>query len=150
MDFAQIDILELLPQRPPFVLIDRLMHFDETTTVTQFAVPEAHLFVEAGELTASGLIENIAQTCAARMGYINCYIYKRTVKLGFIGAIRDLTVHRTPRVGELLTTTIRTIEEVFSMTLVEAEVRAAGELLVSARMKIALSDIDARQEGARP
>lgn len=29
MEFEKIDILDLLPQRPPFVLIDRLVHFDE-------------------------------------------------------------------------------------------------------------------------
>ena len=71
MEFEKIDILDLLPQRPPFVLIDRLVHFDEHRTVTRFTVPEGHLFCEEGCLQAAGLIENIAQTCAARMGYIN-------------------------------------------------------------------------------
>lgn len=40
MEFEKIDILDLLPQRPPFVLIDRLVHFDEHRTVTRFTVPE--------------------------------------------------------------------------------------------------------------
>lgn len=40
MEFEKIDILDLLPQRPPFVLIDRLVHFDEHCTVTRFTVPE--------------------------------------------------------------------------------------------------------------
>lgn len=149
MDLSQIDVLEIIPQRPPFVMIDRLTHFDEVTTATAFAVRADNIFVDDGVLTASGLIENIAQTCAARMGYVNRYIYKRTVKLGFIGAIRDLRILRTPRIGEQLVTTITTLEEVFSMTLVQAEVRAGDEVLVSAQMKIALSDIDAREEGAQ-
>ena len=35
MDFEKIDILRLLPQRRPFILIDRLVHFDEAQTVTR-------------------------------------------------------------------------------------------------------------------
>lgn len=146
MDFEKIDILELIPQRPPFVMIDALCHFDQTRTVTRFEVRKDNIFVDDGELSASGLTENIAQTCAANMGYINIYIYKKTVKLGFIGAIKDLEIIRRPKVGEVLTTTIKVIEEVFSMSLVEAEVRSSGELLVSASMKIALSNIDSQSE----
>ncbi|WP_417014761.1 pseudouridylate synthase [Alistipes sp.] len=143
MSFEEIDILDLLPQRPPFVLIDRLVDFDERRTVTQFTVRENHLLCEAGRLQAAGLIENIAQTCAARMGYINL-LHAERVKLGFIGAIRDLEIRRLPRIGETLRTTIMNLEEVFRMLLVEAEVHSGDELLATARMKIALSEIDAQ------
>lgn len=36
-------------------------------------------------------------------------------------------------------------EEVFKMTLVDAEVKVNGEVIVTAEMKIALSDIEANQ-----
>lgn len=143
MSFEEIDILDLIPQRPPFVLIDRLVHFDERRTVTRFTVREEHLFCEHGALQAAGLIENIAQTCAARMGYINLINAER-VKLGFIGAIRDLEIRRLPRCGETLLTTIGNPQEVFRMMLVDAEVRAGEEILATAQMKIALSEIDAQ------
>ena len=61
MSFEEIDILDLIPQRPPFLLIDRLVDFDERYTVTRFTVRENHLFCEQGELQAAGLIENIAR-----------------------------------------------------------------------------------------
>lgn len=144
MDLEKIDILELIPQRPPFVMIDRLVYFDEVLTKTRFQVREDNIFVEDGRMTPSGLIENIAQTCAARMGYINCYIYKKEVKLGFIGAIKDLQILRRPLVGEELITSVEVTEEVFQMTLVKAEIESKGEILVSAIMKIALSDIDSQ------
>ena len=86
-----IDVLTLLPQRPPFVMIDRLIHFDEVVTTTQLEVRPDNLFMEAdGLLNNCALVENIAQTCAARMGYINQYIYKERVRLGFIGSIKKL------------------------------------------------------------
>lgn len=144
MPLEDIDILTLLPQRPPFVMVDRLVHFDQTATTTQFLLRADNLFMEPdGLLNPCALIENIAQTCAARMGYINQYIYKNGVKLGFIGAIKNLQILRPVRQGELLTTHIEVVEEVMRLTLVNASVRIGQELVATAEMKIALSDIDA-------
>jgi predicted hotdog family 3-hydroxylacyl-ACP dehydratase len=126
-------------------MIDRLIYFDRIVTKTELLVRNDNLFFEHQRLAASGLIENIAQTCAARMGYIN-RLSNESVKLGFIGAIRNLTILRTPREGELLTTTIEVKEEVFQMTLVDAVVRSGEEVLVTAEMKIAISDIDAQKD----
>lgn len=145
MNFSQIDIHELLPQQEPFVMVGALMHFDMARTVTETVVTADNIFTEGGEFTASGIIENIAQTCATRIGYINKYIYKKGIKIGFIGAIRDLRIHRLPRVGETITTTIDTVEEVFGMTLVKATVTArAGTPVAECQMKIALSDMDSQ------
>ena len=140
MRFEDIDVHTLLPQQEPFVMIDQLLHFDEVTTTTRFTVREDHLYVENGRLNACALIENIAQTCAARMGYINHYIYKKEVQLGFIGSVKNLIVKRVPLLGETLTTTIKVMEEIMKLTLVQAEIKVGEETIVTAEMKIALSD----------
>lgn len=139
----EIPILELIPQRPPFVMVDCLTHFDRLRTETALTVREDNLFVEDGCLSAAGLVENVAQTCAARMGYIN-WLDREHVKLGFIGSVRDMSFLRLPRVGEVLTTSITVREEVFRMTLVDAEVRVGDEVIATAEMKIALSETDAQ------
>lgn len=139
MNLSEIDIHELLPQQEPFVMADRLTHFDMERTVTETCVTAANLFVDNGELTPSGIIENIAQTCAARIGYVNKYIYKKGIKIGFIGAIRNLRIERLPRVGETITTTIDTLEEVFGMTLVKGTVTVGSETVAECQMKIALN-----------
>ena len=43
-------------------------------------------------------------------------------------------------------TTIENLEEVFRMTLVQATVRSDNEVLATAQMKIALSEIDAQSD----
>ena len=129
---------ELLPQKPPFVMIDRLVSCDDVFSVTELEVRPDNIFVSDGRLSAAGLVENIAQTCAARIGYLNL------VKIGVIGSISNLNIIRTPKVGERLTTTIELLEEVFQMTLVEAVVRSGDEELARCNMKIALTDIDAK------
>jgi hypothetical protein len=80
------------------------------------------------------------------MGYINKYMLNGKVKLGFIGAIRNMTISRTPCLGEALTTTIEVLEEVFKMTLVNATIKSGNEVIVQAEMKIALSDIDSVEQ----
>lgn len=142
-EIKDIPLNELIPQRPPFVMIDRLMSSDEVYSTTELEVREDNIFVENERLTASGLIENIAQTCAARIGYINLSS-GQPVKIGVIGSISNLTISRTPIVGEKLTTTIQLLEEVFNVTMVLASIKIGDEEIVSANMKIALTDIDSK------
>lgn len=139
-DVSEVDILELIPQRPPFIMVDRLLHFDRIVTTAEFAVREDNIFLEGDELQPEGLVENIAQTCAARIGYVNL-MNKESVRLGFIGAVRNLSILGTPKIGETIETTITVKEEIFQMTLVDAEIRLNGSVIVNAEMKIALSDI---------
>lgn len=145
MELNKIDIHELLPQQEPFIMVGKLVSFDMGKTVTQTLITDKNIFVEDGVFTASGLIENIAQTCATRIGYINKYILKKEIQLGFIGAIRNLKLHRCPKVGELIETTIITEEEVFGMTLVSATIMVDGELIAESSMKIAVRDVESNK-----
>lgn len=140
MDLEQIDIHELLPQREPFVMVDKFVYFDEKTTTTSFLVREDNLFVENDRLNACALAENIAQTCAARLGYVNKYILKRGIQIGFIGAVKDMKVIDTPVVGDVLTTTIHVLEQIMGLTLVTAVIRIGDRVVTTAEMKIALAD----------
>ena len=140
MKLDEIDIHELLPQQEPFVMVDKLTAFDEKITATSLTVRADNIFVEDGWLNECALAENIAQTCAARLGYINKYILKRAIQIGFIGAIRDMTVVARPHVGDRLETVIEVMEQVMELTLVTATITCNGRQIVSAQMKIALSD----------
>ncbi len=140
MKFEKIDIHELLPQQEPFVMVGRLVHYDDVVTTTLTKISDGNIFVENGVFTPSGVIENIAQTCAARIGYINKYILKKGIQIGFIGAVRDLDISRLPKTGEEITTSISVIEEIFGMTLVSASVKAGDEVIAESEMKIAISE----------
>lgn len=146
MEIDKIDIHELLPQREPFVMVGRMVYFDMGRCATRTRIAPGNLFVEKGRFTASGIIENIAQTCAARIGYINKYILKKGIQLGFIGAIRNMNLYRSPEAGEEIETEIVTIEEVLGMTLVSAKVTAGEETIAEAEIKIALSHKESKGE----
>ena len=138
-EFERIDVHTLLPQQEPFVMIDRLVHYDPVRTVTMLDVRSDNIFADDGHLSVAGLNENIAQTCAARMGYISRSSGDR-VKIGVIGAITGFSVKRTPLVGEVLTTTIEVKQEVFQVTLVHATVTVGEEVIAETDLKIALQD----------
>lgn len=133
-----IDVHDLLPQQEPFVMIGSLVHFDKILTVTETEVLADNIFVDQNHFSASGLMENIAQTCAARIGYINKYILKKGIQLGFIGAVRNFEVISLPEVGDVITTRVEVKEEVFGMTLAEAVIMCGDKVLVTSDMKIAV------------
>lgn len=137
-DFLRtIDIHTLLPQQEPFVMVGTLTHFEMTHIETETVISADNLFVNDGRFAASGLMENMAQTCAARLGYINKYILMKGVQLGYIGAVRNMQVHELPKVGDKITTTVDVREEVFGMLLVDATVRCGDRLIAETEMKIA-------------
>ena len=119
------------------VMVDRLLHCDPVLTETELTIRPDNIMVENGHLTAIGLLENIAQTCAARMGYINLSSGKE-VRVGVIGALRDMEIHSLPKVGDSITTRIEVSNEVFGMTLAHAECRSRNNPLASGTIKIAL------------
>ena len=133
-----IDIHTLLPQQEPFVMVGCLIQIDEKSFATETLVKAENIFVDEGYLSASGLIENIAQTCAARIGFVNKYILQKGIQIGFISAVRNLEILSLPQVGQTITTKVEVVEEVFGMTLAKATVTCEGETLVTTEMKIAL------------
>lgn len=133
-----INIHELLPQQEPFVMVGCLTHVDQVRTVSETLIRQDNIFVDDGRFSASGLVENIAQTCAARIGFVNKYIYRRDIQVGVIGAVKNLEVLARPKAGATITTTVDVIQEIFGMTLASATVTCGDETLVRTQIKIAV------------
>ena len=142
-----INILDLIPQRPPFMMVDSLIYYDPVVAKTVFTVQKDNIFCSAdGRMEEAGIIENIAQTCAARMGYQEKTEAQRDgiIKIGFIGMIKTMEFFRNPVVGEQLETTVNIIENFFNTTLVETKVEIEGETIATCEMKIFLTDMRSR------
>lgn len=135
-----ISISELLPQKDPFIMIGSLRHFDMEVTKTETIIKEDNILVDNGKFSSTGLLENIAQTCAARIGYINKYINKKGIQIGLIGAVRNFDVSELPNVGDTIETCITVREEVFGMILAEAVVECNGKIIAQTEIKIAVTE----------
>ena len=139
-ELEKVDVHTLLPQQEPFVMIGTMTHFDETRTVTETKIAADNIFVDDGRFSASGLIENVAQTCAARIGFVNKYIHGNGITIGVIGAVRKLVINSLPAAGQTITTSVEIISEVFGMTLAKATVTCDGEELLSTEIKISVRE----------
>ena len=117
-------------------MIDAMLRFDDTTTATSFEVRKGCLFLSGDRLTTTGVIENIAQTCAARIGYINKYILKREITAGVVAAIKKLEIHEWPHIGDVITTDVEVQAEAFGMMLATATVRLDGREIAAAECKM--------------
>lgn len=137
-----IDVHTVLPQQEPFVMVGTLTHFKLTTSTTETRIEEENIFVNDGKFSASGMMENIAQTCAARIGFYNKYILKKDVQVGFIGAIRNYVVHSLPEVGSTIVTKVDILEEIFGMTLANAEIKCNNEVIATAEIKLSVRSVE--------
>lgn len=129
------ELITLIPQRMPFVFISSLLEASEIHSVTTFSFDASHVLCTDGKLTPGGVIENIAQTAAAKTGYMSRLKGKKP-PVGYIGDVRDFICTRLPLVGDELTTEIRVTNEIFDVTIISGVVKLNGEEIASCKMKI--------------
>src|SRR5579871_6249920 len=99
------DINTLIPQGPPFLMVDRLLAAEAPVTRTGYRVAAANPLVEDGRFSVAGLIENMAQTAAAGAGY-EAQAAGARMHSGAIVSINRLEIERLPAVGDDLETTV--------------------------------------------
>lgn len=133
------NILPFIPQRPPFVMIDDIVSADDSISTTTFTVRPGHLFVDNGLFTEAGLVENMAQTAAAGTGY-KAQQDGRPAPVGYIGALKNLSVTRLPAVGDTLTTEVAFKMQVMNAHIVEATIKVNEQEIAKCELKIFLQE----------
>lgn len=135
MSLPSANISALIPQQPPFVMIDRLISCDPGISNTTLLVETDNVLVFNGQLSEAGLTENIAQTAAAGAGF-TARQNGEDVANGYIGAIKNLEIFALPFVGDLIETEVTIEMQVFDTTLISGKVSCNGVLLAKCEMKI--------------
>lgn len=129
-----------MPQRPPILMVDRLLSADDKQAETELLVRADNIFVENGMLKAYAIIENMAQTCAAQLGYADVHVNgKKDVRIGYIGAVKRMQVETAPKVGETLRTRMEVLQDFGDMKLASAESFVDNRRIAVAELTIALS-----------
>ncbi|MDR2823998.1 MAG: pseudouridylate synthase [Prevotellaceae bacterium] len=134
-----IEITKLIPQRPPFVMVEKLLFCDELTTKTSLFLKNDNIFSENGYFSQSGIIENVAQTCAARLGYLNI---NKPVKIGMIGSVNDFEIFALPEIGCEIITEIVVEAEIGNIILLNANVLCGADKVAQGKMKVILTDTE--------
>ncbi|MBQ7819232.1 MAG: hydroxymyristoyl-ACP dehydratase [Bacteroidales bacterium] len=131
------NILELIPQRAPIVMVDEFLGIEDNISRTRFTVYNDNIFVDDNKFSECGLIEHIAQSAAARVGYI-FKSKNMPIPIGYIGSVNDFVITETLKPGDTITTTIEILQEVFSITLIKATCSVDDKEIASCKMKIFL------------
>lgn len=132
---TQENITQYIPQRAPIVMVDEVLSCEEKEIVSCLEVREDNMFVLDGKLTESGLVENIAQTAAAKVGY-ECHLRQIPVPVGFIGGVSKVQVNDLPPVGAKIETTVTIKNDVMNVTIISGSSQIDGKELISCEMKI--------------
>lgn len=124
----------LIPQRAPFVMVDRIDEYSENHLVSGFKIKEENIFVQDGIFQASGLIEHQAQSVALHTGY-KFYLLGKEAPTGYIGAIKTFEAHTLPKAGDVLTTEVKILSEIMGVTLVDTTTRLNDKVIAGSQMK---------------
>ena len=141
------NLIDLIPQKPPFVLISSLLQVSDAQAVTNFVFENTHPLCNSGKLTIAGLMENIAQTAAAKMGY-ECNLLGKKIPIGFIGDVRDFSFTKLPLVGEEIETEIVITNQIFYVSIITGSVKLNGEEIANCKMKIFVEPEDKTAKAA--
>lgn len=139
MEITALNILDLIPQAPPFVMVDALTYSDELISRSGFIIPADHCMVDGGYFTEGGLLENIAQTAAARSGY-EATANNQPIKGGYIGAVKDLEIFFLPAAGKTIRTEIIIENQFFNVSVISGSVWCDNALAARCEMKVFLNE----------
>lgn len=132
------NILSLIPQQPPFVMVDKLLFCDEMITRTTFMVTEDNVLVFNGVLSEAGLMENIAQTAASGAGYL-AKMENKQAAIGYIAAVKNFEVFDLPKVNDELITEVKIENQVFDVTIISGTVKHNDKIIAQCEMNIFIS-----------
>jgi len=124
-----------LLQQPPFCFIQSLEYWDKQSGLTGFTISPTTIFVDNGILMAAGVMENIAQSCAALIGQL-ALDRGDEIHMMPLCAVKKMYVHRFPRVGECLQTRVNIVDLDYGIYLMEVSVSVKDELIATAEVKV--------------
>lgn len=134
-------ILALIPQRPPFVMVDTLYEYTSLTGITGFKIPADNILVENGDFSEPGLMEHMAQSMSLHRGYHGYLAGLDKPKTGFIGVIKSVEIFELPKAGTRLKTYVEILHEIMNVTSVSSRTEnEEGKILAVSEMKTVTVD----------
>ncbi|MCK9627313.1 MAG: hydroxymyristoyl-ACP dehydratase [Bacteroidales bacterium] len=133
------ELLEYIPQRAPFVMVDSYCGRMEKASFTALTLKEGNLLNDGNHFSESGIIEHIAQSAAVAAG-VDFNAQGKPVPRGFIGAVSKMMINKLPMVGQRLNTTITEIQKFQGISLVSAKVECEGLIVAEGELKIFLQE----------
>ena len=128
----------LIPQKFPFVMVDKVLAFGENFITSGFTVEETNIFTENLIFQEAGLIEHMAQSVALYTGY-QFFLKQEPAPTGYIGSIKSIEIFQLPKVNDNLITKVNVLQEFAGITLVDISVLLNEVEIARGQMKTVLA-----------
>lgn len=128
----------LLPQKFPFVMVDRLFSYSETSLVAGLKIQNDNIFLAENTFLEAGLIEHMAQSVALHTGY-QFFLRNEVAPTGYIGSIKDIEIKKLPQINDTIQSNITILQEFGGITLVDIVTFLNNEAIASGQMKTVLA-----------
>ena len=134
-----MNIKSLIPQRDPIIMIDRIIKHSDEKTITSLLINKSNIFVDEDIFQSSGLIENIAQSSAARMG-MQMIKQGSDPLLGYIASIKNLIIIRLPNIGETIVTAVIETYRLNNIIVIKGESKVDDIIISSCELKVFIEE----------
>ncbi|WP_026727238.1 hypothetical protein [Flavobacterium denitrificans] len=128
----------LIPQKFPFVMVDRMFSYSETGLVSGLKIQESNIFLEGNSFLEAGLIEHMAQSVALHTGY-QFFLKKEIAPTGYIGSIKDIQIKKLPKINDIIQSNVTILQEFGGVTLVDIVTFLNNEEIANGQMKTVLA-----------
>ena len=149
LNLDKIDISNFLPHRPPFLMVDKVLILGDDHVSTSFEINEKCIFVKDNTFNEVGLVECAAQTCSSIVG--KTYFEdddlegKGTKLIGFISAIKKITVFSCPPVGATIITKAHLISrydsDQYSISTLQCNIYEGEKELLSCQLNLFIQEV---------
>jgi predicted hotdog family 3-hydroxylacyl-ACP dehydratase len=136
--FEQEFVENLLPQKFPFVMVDKMYSYTETSLVSGLKIQSDNIFYHNGSFVEAGLVEHMAQSVALHTGY-QFYLKQEPAPTGYIGSIKDIEIKELPKLDDEIQTTVSILQEFGGITLVDIVTKLNGVEIATGQMKTVLA-----------
>ncbi|MCI9846188.1 hypothetical protein [Flavobacterium pectinovorum] len=128
----------LIPQKFPFVMVNSLFSYSETSLVSGFKIEHNNIFLEENTFLEAGLIEHMAQSVALHTGY-QFFLKNETAPTGYIGSIKDIEIKKLPQINDTIQSNVTVLQEFAGVTLVDIVTFLNNEEIAKGQMKTVLA-----------
>jgi len=128
----------LLPQKFPFVMVDSMFSYTETSLVSGFSIKSDNIFFDNNTFLEAGLIEHMAQSVALHTGY-QFFLRNETAPTGYIGSIKEIEIKKLPKMNDSIQSTVTILQEFAGITLVNIVTTLNNEEIANGQMKTVLA-----------
>ena len=132
----QLDVTDLIPHRPPMVLVESLIEMDEDRGIARCmcVLPAGSPVAAAGRFPRMLVIEMLAQTAACLKGYIELK-HGLPIRPAYLVRIDDLEIVRIPEQGERIEVEARQERSLGGYFVYEAHCTACGDRIAGGTLR---------------